>query len=65
MSLRVAIIGCGLIGHKRLNLLPPGSVMVACDTQLDRCRDARRKSPGCIATDSPEKTVSSRYVDAV
>ena len=26
MNLRVALIGCGLIGQKRLNLLPPGSV---------------------------------------
>ena len=27
---RVALIGCGLVGQKRLNLLPPGSVTVAC-----------------------------------
>ena len=38
MKLRVAIIGCGLIGQKRLNLLPSGSVTVACDTQLDRAK---------------------------
>ena len=29
MNVRVALIGCGLIGNKRLQLLPPGSVTVA------------------------------------
>jgi len=45
MNLRVALIGCGLIGQKRLNLLAPGSVTVACDTQLDRAKKLPRKVP--------------------
>ncbi len=65
MSLRVALIGCGLIGQKRLNLLPPGSVTVACDTQLDRAKKIAAQSPGCTATESFEQAVSSPNVDVV
>ena len=64
-SPRVALIGCGLIGQKRLNLLPPGSVTVACDTQLERAKKIAAQSPGCIATESFEQAVSSPNVDVV
>jgi predicted dehydrogenase len=63
--IRVAIIGCGLIGQKRLNNLPPGSVTVACDLQLDRAKKLAAQSPGCFATDSVERAVTSPNVDAV
>jgi predicted dehydrogenase len=63
MSLRVALIGCGLIGQKRLNLLPPGTVTVACDTQIDRAKKIAAQSPGCVATESFEQAVSSPNVD--
>ena len=65
MSLRVALVGCGLIGQKRLNLLPPGSVTVACDTQIDRAKKLAAQSAGCVATDSFEQAVSSPNVDVV
>ncbi len=65
MNLRVALIGCGLIGQKRLNLLPPGSVTVACDTQLERAKKIAAQSPGCIAAESFEQAVSSPNVDVV
>ena len=65
MNPRVALIGCGLIGQKRLNLLPPGSVRVACDTQLDRAQKLAAQSPGCVATESFQQAVSSPEVDAV
>ena len=65
MSLRVALIGCGLIGQKRLNLLPRGSVTVACDTQLDRAEKLAAQSPGCLATDSAAVAVSRANVDIV
>ena len=64
-QIRVAIIGCGLIGQKRLNHLPPGSVTVACDLQLDRAKKLAAQSPGCVATDSVEAAVASPNVDAV
>jgi predicted dehydrogenase len=65
MNLRVALIGCGLIGQKRLNLLAPGSVTVACDTQLDRAKKIAAQSSGCIVTESFEQAVSSPNVDVV
>lgn len=65
MSFRVAMIGCGLIGQKRLNNLPPGSVTVACDLNLDRAKKLAAQSPGCIATDSVEQAVTSPNVDVV
>ena len=63
--IRVAIIGCGLIGQKRLTQLPPGSVTVACDLQLDRARKLAAQSQGCVATDSVAHAVTSPDVDAV
>jgi len=62
---RVALIGCGLIGQKRLHNLPTGSVAVACDLNLDRAKKLAAQSPGCLATDSVEQAVSVPQVDAV
>lgn len=64
-ALRVALIGCGLVGQKRLNLLPPGSVTVACDLNLARAEQLAKKSLGCAFTDSVEKAVTSPDVDVV
>ena len=62
---RVALIGCGLVGQKRLNLLPPGSVTVACDLQLARAQKLAAQSPGCVATASVEKAITAPNVDVV
>src|SRR6185369_14696739 len=62
---RVAIIGCGLVGEKRLKLLPPGTVTVACDLNLERAKKLAAMSPGCEATDSVEQAVGSPKVDCV
>jgi predicted dehydrogenase len=65
MSVRIAMIGCGLIGQKRLNHLPPGSVTVTCDLNLDRAKKLAAQSPGCLATESVAEAVTSPNVDAV
>jgi predicted dehydrogenase len=62
---RVAIIGCGLVGEKRIKLLAPGTVTVTCDLNLDRAKKLATLSPGCEATDSVEKAVASPNVDCV
>ena len=62
---RVAIIGCGLVGEKRIKLLEPGTVTVACDLNLDRAKKIAALGAGCEATDSVEKTVASSNVDCV
>ena len=59
------MIGCGLIGHKRLEYLPSGSVRVACDQDLARAQGLAACSPGCMATDSVEQAVGSPNVDLV
>ena len=64
-SPRVAIIGCGLVGEKRIKLLAPGQVTVTCDLNLERAKKLAALSPGCEATDSIEKAVSSANVDCV
>lgn len=65
MNLRVALIGCGLIGQKRLNLLPPGSVTVACDQQMERAKKIAAQSPDCLATAAYAEAVTSPQVDVV
>ena len=62
---RIALIGCGLIGQKRLNHLPAGRVTVACDLSLDRARHLAAQHPGCAATDDVAEAVTSPNVDVV
>jgi predicted dehydrogenase len=65
MTPRVALIGCGLVGQKRLELLPSGTLAVACDLELARARKLAAQSPGCLATDSVEDALRVPGVDAV
>src|SRR5579883_1447470 len=53
----VVLIGCGLIGQKRLSSLPPGTVRVACDLDIERARKLASQSPGCQATHSVEQAL--------
>ena len=62
---RVAIIGCGLVGEKRLKLLAPGVVTLVCDLDLNRARKLAALSPGCDATDSVSRAVTAPNVDCV
>ena len=61
-----AIIGCGLIGKKRLAGLPAGSKLaVACDTNLARAEElVKLAKTGHAVTDFKQAVVDSR-VDAV
>jgi predicted dehydrogenase len=45
----VAIVGCGLIGHKRANALPPGMLRVVCDVDAARMHDLAARYPGVEA----------------
>ena len=62
---RVALIGCGLVGQKRFNNLPPGTITMACDVNLERAAKLASQSRGCEFTDSVEKAVRAPNVDAV
>lgn len=62
---RVALIGCGLVGQKRLAQLPPGTVAVVCDLDLARAQRLAAQSPGGQATDSVQAALSLPGVDVV
>ena len=64
---RFAIVGCGLIGRKRLNSLAPGQLAVACDLNLSRAEALVKGAPadGARATASVEEAVNDPAVDAV
>ncbi len=63
--IRIALVGCGLIGQKRLQNLPPGTVTVACDLNLERAKQLASRAPGCRATADYKEAVAARDVDAV
>ncbi|HZR21921.1 MAG TPA: Gfo/Idh/MocA family oxidoreductase [Verrucomicrobiae bacterium] len=61
----VGLVGCGLIGQKRLSSLPPGTVRVACDLDLERARRLAAQTPGCQATDSLTHALACSEVEVV
>lgn len=63
--IRYAIIGCGLIGKKRLNGLPSDRLAVACDLQLERA-EALVAAAGCgRAVSEHAGALEDSSVDAV
>lgn len=64
--LKFAIIGCGLIGQKRLNSLRPEQLAVACDLNLERAQDLTKRAKGSgRATTLVEDAIHDSNVDAV
>ena len=64
-TMKFAIIGCGLIGKKRLAGLPPGSLAVACDLDISRA-DSLVKTAKCgRATQDFHDAVSDPTIGAV
>lgn len=63
---RFAIVGCGLIGRKRLASLAPGQLAVACDVDLARGEALARTAGGdARATASYREAVNDPAVEAV
>lgn len=64
--MRVAIIGCGLIGQKRARGLPQGwSVALCCDQVRERAENLARLYPGAQVTTEAESATASSDVDLV
>jgi len=63
--LRYAIIGCGLIGNKRLASLAPGQLAIACDLQKERAEQLVAKAKCGRAFTDHEEAVQDPSVDAV
>lgn len=65
-SIRVAVIGCGLIGQKRARSLAPcASLAVCCDTDLARAESLARERAGAIATTDWQAAAARDDIDAV
>jgi predicted dehydrogenase len=62
---RFAIIGCGLIGRKRLNSLPAGQLAVACDLDLRRAEALVATGKNGRATTEVMEAVNDSAVEAV
>jgi predicted dehydrogenase len=59
-NIRFAIVGCGLIGKKRLEALPPGSLVAACDLIKTRATDlAIKAGPQCVAAVGIDETLAA------
>jgi predicted dehydrogenase len=63
--MRVAIVGCGLIGHKRAQALGDAKLVATADVSLDRAKKLAATQPGCEANDDWQSTVARPDVDAV
>ena len=58
------IVGCGLIGRKRLASLPAGAVRMVCDLDLARA-EALARTAGCPATDQLDVLLAQADIQAV
>jgi predicted dehydrogenase len=65
VSPRIAIIGCGLIGRKRLAALPAGAFAAACDLDIGRARQFVASAQTGYATDDAARVFADPAVDAV
>lgn len=63
--IRYAIIGCGLIGKKRLACLVPGQLAVACDVQRERAEHLVAQAKSGRAVADYEEAVRDANVGAV
>jgi len=65
MAVRVAIVGCGLIGHKRAKALGSATLAAAVDADQAKAQRLAALYPGCAADADWQAVVSSRGIDAV
>ena len=65
MSLRVAIVGCGLIGRKRAMALAGARLTVCADLQVERAEALARTVPGAVAVADWRAAVTRSDVDIV
>lgn len=64
-DLKIAIIGCGLIGQKRMLALPKGVVRVVCDQVLERAQKLAGLGENCLALSDGVEAASHPDVDLV
>ena len=67
-QLNFAVIGCGLIGRKRVHALgqiSPATLLHACDLDAARAADVAKLAPGCAATTVFKTVLADARVGAV
>lgn len=63
--MKVAIIGCGLIGQKRASILGQHQLIACVDQVHERAETLAKKHPGCVAATDWREIVSLAQVDIV
>src|ERR1700731_4011178 len=64
-KLSFAIVGCGLIGQRRLGTLPPDSLKYVCDLDEERARRLAAATTNCAPTTDLETVLHDSEVDAI
>ena len=64
-ELTFAIVGCGLIGRRRMGTLPAGSLKYACDLDLERAKQLAVATTNCTATTDLEVVFGDSAIDVV
>ncbi len=63
--MRVAIVGCGLIGGKRARALEPGELVVVADTDSARAQRLAAVHPGCVVASDWRAAIDREDVELV
>jgi predicted dehydrogenase len=64
-ELTFAIVGCGLIGRRRLGTLPRGSLKYACDLDENRARQLAAATTNCVSTTDLEAVLGDSGIDVI
>src|SRR5215211_5939602 len=65
MVIRVGIVGCGLIGHKRARALGESWLVAVADTNLPRAQQLAAQFPGCDVVQHWEAMIARDDIDLV
>jgi predicted dehydrogenase len=60
-----AIVGCGLIGHRRLGTLAAGSLKYACDLDEERARRLAAETTNCVPTVDLERILDDSEIEVI
>ena len=63
--MKVAIVGCGLIGQKRANALAGASLVICADSERSRADVLAARWPGCLATTDWRAAVEHEDVNII
>jgi predicted dehydrogenase len=64
-ELTFAIVGCGLIGRRRMGTLSPGSLKYACDLDQERAKQLAAATTNCASTADLEAVLGDSEIDAI